>query len=108
MTVDELTSRIIEEVKRGLPEALVQGKTATVALGDGSDILAAVWGAVARVRDLVMIKTEGTVRFSGPGPRAPCRSLLVGREPAGWAAPGETRSEAETSAARGSQGGRRR
>ena len=25
-TVEELTSRIIEEVKRGLPEALVQGK----------------------------------------------------------------------------------
>ena len=59
-----LTRAWSEEVERGLPEALVQGKTATVALGDGSDVLAAVWGAVARIRDLVMIKTGGTVRFS--------------------------------------------
>ena len=67
-TVEELTARIIEEVKRGLPEALIQGKATSIQLGDGSDILAAVWGAVARVRDLVMIKSNGTVRFSGEGP----------------------------------------
>lgn len=67
-TVEELTLRIIEEVKRGLPEALIQGKATAIQLGDGSDILAAVWGAVARVRDLVMIKSNGTVRFSGRGP----------------------------------------
>jgi len=67
-TVEELTARIIEEVKRGLPEALIQGKAIPIQLGDGSDILAAVWGAVARVRDLVMIKSNGSVRFSGEGP----------------------------------------
>jgi CheY-like chemotaxis protein len=67
-TVEELTARIVEEVKRGLPEALVQGKSVPIQLGDGSDILAAVWGAVARVRDLVMIKSNGLVRFSGQGP----------------------------------------
>jgi DNA-binding response OmpR family regulator len=67
-TVDDLTQRIIAEIKRGLPEALVTGKTTPVALGDGSDILAAVWGAVARVRDLVTIKSGGGVRFSSRGP----------------------------------------
>lgn len=67
-TVDELTNRIITEIKRGLPEALVTGKATSIALGDGSDILAAVWGAVARVRDLVTIKSGGGVRFSSRGP----------------------------------------
>ena len=45
----------MSEIKRGLPDSLVQGKSTPIQLGDGSDILAAVWGAVARVRDLVMI-----------------------------------------------------
>jgi CheY-like chemotaxis protein len=67
-TVEELTATIVEEVKRGLPGALIQGKATPIQLGDGSDILAAVWGAVARVRDLVMIKSNGAVRFSGYGP----------------------------------------
>jgi DNA-binding response OmpR family regulator len=67
-TVEDLTQRIIAEIKRGLPEALVSGKTLPIALGDGSDILAAVWGAVARVRDLVTIKSGGGVRFSARGP----------------------------------------
>jgi len=67
-TVEQLTSLIIGEINRGLPEALVQGKATPIQLGDGSDILAAVWGAVARVRDLVMIKSGGAVRFSNQGP----------------------------------------
>lgn len=67
-TVDDLTHRIIAEIKRGLPEALLTGRTTPIALGDGSDILAAVWGAVARVRDLVTIKSGGGVRFSARGP----------------------------------------
>ena len=36
-------------------------------LGDGSDILAAVWGAVARVRDLVTIKSGGPLTLQGRG-----------------------------------------
>src|SRR6266542_4477172 len=67
-TVEDLTDLIIEEVKRGLPQALVQGKSTPIQLGDGSDVLAAVWGAVARVRDLLTIKSGGAVRFSNDGP----------------------------------------
>jgi DNA-binding response OmpR family regulator len=67
-TVEDLTHRIVAEIRRGLPEALVTGRTTPIALGDGSDILAAVWGAVARVRDLVTIKSGGGVRFSNRGP----------------------------------------
>jgi len=67
-TVEDLTQVIIEEVKRGLPQALVQGQSTPIQLGDGSDVLAAVWGAVARVRDLLTIKSGGAVRFSNEGP----------------------------------------
>jgi DNA-binding response OmpR family regulator len=67
-TVENLTTLIIDEIRRGLPDALVQGKSTPIQLGDGSDILAAVWGAVARVRDLVMIRSGGAVRFSTQGP----------------------------------------
>jgi len=67
-TVEQLTTLIIDEIKRGLADALVQGRSTPIHLGDGSDILAAVWGAVARVRDLVMIKSGGAVRFSNEGP----------------------------------------
>jgi CheY-like chemotaxis protein len=67
-TVEGLTELIIGEIKRGLPDALVQGKSTPIQLGDGSDVLAAVWGAVARVRDLLMIKSGGAVRFSTQGP----------------------------------------
>ena len=67
-TVDELTLRIIGEIKRGLPDAILSGRATPIALGDGSEILAAVWGAVARVRDLVTIKSGGGVRFSTRGP----------------------------------------
>jgi DNA-binding response OmpR family regulator len=67
-TVDDLTQRIVAEIKRGLTDALVTGRSTPIALGDGSDILAAVWGAVARVRDLVTIKSGGGVRFSQRGP----------------------------------------
>ena len=68
-TVEELTARIIDEVKRGLPEALGARKSD---LHCSSAMAATSWrrcgAAVARVRDLVMIKSNGAVRFSGEGP----------------------------------------
>ena len=78
-TVEELTQRIIIEIKRGLTEALVTGKATPIALGDGGEILAAVWGAVARVRDLVTIKSRrrGAV-FPRAFPRSTPLRPLVG------------------------------
>jgi CheY-like chemotaxis protein len=68
-TVDELATRIAAEVRRGLWDAaLPQGRTTRIELGDGADVLAAVWAAVARVRELVTIKTGGAVRFTTAGP----------------------------------------
>jgi DNA-binding response OmpR family regulator len=69
VTVDTLAVRIAEEVRRGLCEsAASQSRSTRVPLGDGAEVLAAVWSAVARVREIVTIKSEGAVRFSANGP----------------------------------------
>jgi DNA-binding response OmpR family regulator len=64
-----LAERIAVEFKRGLVDALESGApNARVALGEGHDVLAAVWGAVARVRELVTLRSNGNVRFQQTGP----------------------------------------
>jgi DNA-binding response OmpR family regulator len=69
VTVSALADRIAGEFRRGLVDALDGGAQATrVSLGEGHDVLAAVWGAVARVRELVTLHSEGSVRFQPTGP----------------------------------------
>lgn len=93
VTLDELGTRLAEELRRGLCDAAeAKGRSAKVDLGEGSEVLAAVWGAVARVRDLVTIQSRGGVRFTPTGPEG---ALPV----AAWsgvhdAAPGSARSQA--------------
>ena len=68
-TVEELVERISSELKKGLVDSLEAGGRATqVAFADGTDVLAAVWGAIARVRELVTLKSSGSVRFLPSGP----------------------------------------
>lgn len=69
LSVDELGARLAEELRRGLCDAAVaQGRGHRFELGEGSDVLAALWGAVARIRDLVTIHSSGGVRFVAGGP----------------------------------------
>jgi DNA-binding response OmpR family regulator len=69
VTVSALSDRIASEFRRGLVDALESGSQATqVSLGEGHDVLAAVWGAVARVRELVTLHSDGGVRFQPTGP----------------------------------------
>lgn len=68
-TVEELGRRLADEVKRALVDSVdVEGRTTRVALGEGTEILGAVWGAIARVREIVTARTDGHVRFSHPAP----------------------------------------
>lgn len=68
-TVEELAERIASEVKKGLVESLeAGGRTTQVAFADGADVMAAVWGAIARVRELVTLRSSGNVRFLPYGP----------------------------------------
>lgn len=69
VTVDELAQRIAAEVRRGLVEGVDPASAGvSVPLGDGTDVLAAVWGAVARVRELLTMRSRGSVRFTSGGP----------------------------------------
>jgi DNA-binding response OmpR family regulator len=69
VTVDKLGARLAEELRRGLCDAAdARGRGVAVDLGDGDEVLAAVWGAVARIRDLVTIRSRGAVGFSPSGP----------------------------------------
>ncbi|MFO0758997.1 MAG: response regulator [Byssovorax sp.] len=82
----ELSARLADEVRRGLCDAAVaSGKGARFDLGEGNEVLAAVWGAVARIRDLVTIRSSGNVRFAPSGPEGalPVASWMDEPRPAG-------------------------
>jgi DNA-binding response OmpR family regulator len=69
MTVDQLATRVASELKQGLVQSLeTRGRNVTVPLGDGTDVLAAVWGAIALLREVVAEKSSGAVRFAPSGP----------------------------------------
>src|SRR5262249_7652046 len=69
LTVDDLGARLAEELRRGLGDAAVaSGRNIRMHLGEGSEVLAALWGAVARIRDIVTIHSQGEVRFAPSGP----------------------------------------
>ncbi len=83
LSLDDLGARLAEELRQGLEgAALAAGRGARFDLGDGSEVLAAVWGAVARIRDLVTIQSRGEVRFAPSGPEGalPLASWLGGRD----------------------------
>jgi len=69
LSVAALSDRIALEVRRGLLDAVEPSARGTsVGFGEGTDVLAAVWGAVARVRELVTLRSSGAVRFDPSGP----------------------------------------
>ena len=69
LSVEGLADRISAEVRRGLLEAVEpSSRGMSVGFGDGADVMAAVWGAVARVRELVTLRSSGAVRFDSSGP----------------------------------------
>jgi len=69
LSVAALSDRIAFEVRRGLLEAVEPSARGTsVGFGDGADVMAAVWGAVARIRELVTLRSSGAVRFDSSGP----------------------------------------
>ncbi|MBX3129724.1 MAG: response regulator [Polyangiaceae bacterium] len=69
VTMEELASRVAAEVRRGLVSGVEPaGLSATVPFGEGVDVMAAVWSAVARVREITTLRSGGTVRFESGGP----------------------------------------
>ncbi|HZO15803.1 MAG TPA: response regulator, partial [Polyangiaceae bacterium] len=70
-TLDRLGARLANELQRGLCDAAADGaRTRPVDLGDGAEVLSALWDAVARIRQLVTARARGTIRFAATGPAA--------------------------------------
>ena len=68
-TVEQLGQRLADEVYRALVlGAAPSARGEHVSLGEGAEVLAAIWGAIARVREIVTVRTGGSVRFSQQGP----------------------------------------
>lgn len=81
LSVEALADRISAEVRRGLLEAVEPSARGTsVGFGDGADVMAAVWGAVARVRELVTLRSSGVVRFDPSGPEGAVPFAAWGNE----------------------------
>lgn len=65
-TLDELGERLAAEIKDALLGKADDTMRATkIPLGEGSEVLGAIWGAVARVREVVTARTDGAIRFAG-------------------------------------------
>jgi CheY-like chemotaxis protein len=62
-TIDEVCSRVSQEIRRGLVDATESGRELKVQLGEGAEVMAAAWAAVARVRALFTERSGGRVRF---------------------------------------------
>ncbi len=68
-TIEQLGERLADEVRRAIVGAVdMQSRNKRVALGEGTEVMAAIWGAIARVREVVTTRTGGAVRFAGGGP----------------------------------------
>ncbi|HEX4512828.1 MAG TPA: response regulator [Polyangiaceae bacterium] len=68
-TIEQLGERLADEVRRALVGAVdMQSRNKRVALGEGTEVMAAIWGAISRVREVVSTRTGGAVRFAGSGP----------------------------------------
>ena len=68
-TVQELGCRLADEVRLALVTAVEESmRGERVPLGEGTEVLGAIWGAIARVREVVTARTSGMVRFAQTGP----------------------------------------
>ena len=67
VTLDELADRVAAEVRRGLVDSVTRGRAERVTLGDGADVLAAAYGAIAELRAAVVRQSGGRVEFEARG-----------------------------------------
>jgi CheY-like chemotaxis protein len=85
--IEEVAARVGEEIRRGLVDAAESGRDVRVSLGEGAEVLAAAWAAVARVRALFSERSGGRVRFSDRNLHATPSLLTLSAEAAALPAP---------------------
>jgi DNA-binding response OmpR family regulator len=80
-TLEELGDRLAAELRDAIvSRADASARSRRIPLGQGTEVLGAVWGAIARVREVVTARTDGTIRFGG-GPEGALTPALLLSEP---------------------------
>ncbi len=68
-TLEQLGERLASEVREALVGSVDRaGRGVRVPLGEGTEVLGAIWGAIARVREVIASRTDGAIRFGSRGP----------------------------------------
>jgi DNA-binding response OmpR family regulator len=68
-TLEQLAERLAEELKHALVDSVDRALLSRrVPLGEGTEVLGALWGAIARVQEVISQKTAGAIRFGGEAP----------------------------------------
>ncbi len=68
-TLEQLAERLAGELKGALLDTVdATSRASRIPLGEGSEVMGALWGAIARVQEIVAQKTEGAVHFNGGAP----------------------------------------
>ncbi|MEI7895149.1 MAG: response regulator, partial [Myxococcales bacterium] len=68
-TLEVLATRLADELKRALIDGVDRpARNCRVPLGEGTEVLAALWGAIARIQELISSRTSGIVRYGGDAP----------------------------------------
>ena len=68
-TLEQLAERLAQELKGALVDGVEPAaRSRRVPLGEGTEVLGALWGAIARVQEIVAQKTGGAIRFAGGAP----------------------------------------
>jgi DNA-binding response OmpR family regulator len=68
-TLEQLADRLSRELRAALVEGVdAPARSCRVPLGEGTEVLGALWGAIARIQEIVSQRTKGAVRFGGDAP----------------------------------------
>jgi PleD family two-component response regulator len=78
-TLEQLGERLANEIKDALLGRMDKSLLAKrIPLGEGTEVLGALWGAIARVREVVTARTDGQVQFAhGPAGSLPFAPSLL-------------------------------
>ncbi len=77
-TLDDVVTRLAGEIRRGLVDSAESGRDLRIPMGEGTEVLAAAWAAVARLRAYVAQRSGGRVRFrDSPRRGGPALMALV-------------------------------
>jgi DNA-binding response OmpR family regulator len=80
-TLEELGDRLAAELREAIVgRADPSARKRRIPLGQGTEVLGAVWGAIARVREVVTSRSDGAVRFAG-GPEGALTPAPLLHEP---------------------------